>query len=154
MTPPTTHPTPNALLLPGAGTKGAYPDLPQGWGAVEVTFDFTAELVVESAGVPIEERPHWDHWVDPPTLAIDGKQRQAGWSSWAYPLPAGPHTLRFRTPSFAERTIEISAGEATRIKYHATIVSRMDQANATPGGEVLQTTATAQVRALKARPTG
>jgi hypothetical protein len=151
MTRPATEPTSVAILIADTGTKGSL-DVPQGWGAVEVTFDFDSEVVIEANGIAVEERPHWDSWVDPPTFTVDGNQRPAGWSVWAYPLRAGRHTLQFRTPAWAERTVEVTAGKVTRVKYHATIVSRKDQASASPGGDVLETSATGKLRTLKPRP--
>ncbi|MEQ7010047.1 hypothetical protein ABN028_28100 [Actinopolymorpha sp. B17G11] len=151
MTLPPTEPTPPAVLV-DQKRGSSYPDLPQGWGAVEVTFDFDSLIAVEENGTLIAESPNWGTWVDPPTITIDGNERRASWSVWAYPLPAGPHTVRFGTPGFAERRVEIAAGQIARIKYHADIAFHKDKADDILGGPVRETTATVKVRALKSRP--
>ncbi|MGH3490562.1 MAG: hypothetical protein ACRDP8_21955 [Actinopolymorphaceae bacterium] len=143
--------TPQAVHVDQSGSA-SYPELPDGWGAVEVTFDFDSTVALEEDGRLVMESPNWTNWVDPPTLTIDGNERRASWSVWAYPLPAGPHTVRFRTPGYAERRVEITAGQVTRIKYRAELVLHKDKADDTLGGPVRETNATVKVRALKARP--
>jgi hypothetical protein len=147
-----TDPSSPSSSLPRTDPDAPYPPLPAGWGAVEVTFDFTSEVVVESGGVPVEERPNHETWVDPPVLTIDDQERRAGWLVWLYPLPAGPHRLGFRSPAAAERTVEVAAGQVNRISYRAEVVFRKDQAEAaSPGGPITGVTATGKLRALKTR---
>jgi hypothetical protein len=143
---------PHAFHVEQKRGASPYPALPEGWGAVEVTFHFDSMVTLERDGKPVTEWLNWANWIDPPTLTIDGNERRAGWSVWAYPLPAGPHVVRFRTPVFAERRVEVSAGQVTRLKYDADLMLYKDQDNDVLGGPIRETTATVKVRALKSRP--
>jgi hypothetical protein len=150
MSRPPAESTQSAVLVEQKG-RPSYPDLPEGWGAVEITFDFDSLIAVEDDGRLIAESPNWSTWVDPPTLTSDGNDRRASWSVWAYPLPAGPHIVRFRTPGYAERRVEIAAGQVARLKYHAEIAFHKDKASDVLGGPVRETNATVKVRTLKTR---
>ncbi|MEV4202672.1 hypothetical protein [Micromonospora globbae] len=102
------------------------PPPPPGHGVLVVTFHFTSKVELYRSGMLLRDRPNWDIWVPPPVLTVDGQPVRASWSTWCYPLPAGPHQVDVREPAAAGRRVEVVAGEAHRLRYDASVTIRKD----------------------------
>jgi hypothetical protein len=102
------------------------PDLPDGWGALAVTYWFTSAVDLVSGDTVVNERPNYDIWVPPPVVRLDGREVRASWSRWWYPLRPGPHDVEVAEPALARARVEVVAGEVGRLNYRARIRIRKD----------------------------
>src|SRR5690606_3174914 len=94
------------------------PDPPEGCGAIAPTSSFRTK-VETAAG---SWSPHvMSTWTSPPTVRIAGRPAPASWSTWWYPVPAGPHDIEVTEPASARLRVQVVAGRTHYVHCRARI---------------------------------
>lgn len=105
----------------GPGCDPSPPALPAGWGAIEVQYHFSRQGA-DGTRAAFAAAALRNIWIPPPALLVDGSPRQASWSTWWYPVPAGQHEVEVREPGQAATPVQVPAGQVLRLTYAAEIV--------------------------------
>jgi hypothetical protein len=128
------------------------PELPSGWGAVDITYWFTSTVELFADGRVVQDRPNYDIWVPRPRVRIDGGTVAASWSGWWYPLRRGPHDIEVTVPAQpagvdqaarAVLRVEVADGDRQPLAYRADLRIRKDVTDTT----ILGWTGTATLKA-------
>ncbi|HEY1177364.1 MAG TPA: hypothetical protein VGF17_14505 [Phytomonospora sp.] len=127
-------------------TPKTVPTPPAGQGAV--LLDAHLEHSVRMNDFPVESSTSPHGWLPRPRLWIDGREHPVSWAHWWYPLPPGPHEIRFEvtTPPLASgappaaptrtvATVEATPGSTRRLRVAVESRTQIQQARENPAAD-------------------